>query len=95
MLFRSVDLSLNVVDRLREASEMEEDEQPDDWMAMRHWATKSLGVIMRAAAVETWERIREDEDEESLFDAVAAFSVHRGASPAQVRWVGDWIGTVR
>lgn len=80
-----VDLSLNVVDRLREATKMEEDEEPEEWMAMRYWATKALGVIMRAAAVETWERIREDEDDESLFDAVAAFSVHRGASPARVR----------
>lgn len=79
-----VSLGLNVADRLREVMAMEEKESPEEWISLRYWAKTALGVILRAAALETWSRVDDEEDASTLFDSLAAFSVHKGASPARV-----------
>ena len=79
-----VSLGLNVADRLRKTVERAEERAPEEWIALRYWSRTALGIILRAAALETWSRIGDEEDVPSLFDSLGAFSVHKGASPAKV-----------
>lgn len=65
---------------------MEEEESPENWISLRYWAGTALGVIRRATALETWARIRDEEDgPDSMLEGVAAFAFHAGKSPSHVR----------
>lgn len=85
IIAKLVELSYDAVDVLRKAEAVEEEEEPEQWLSLRYWASEVLGVIRRSAAVATWERIaEEEEEEESLVEGVAAFSAFHGAYPPEV-----------